>query len=298
MQDNDPIIISGTRALIARVPVLLGITPTESVVTICLSGSTIKLTMRVDIPTTAENADQVVREMVRFAARSGADSLVLLTYTDDLARAYLVSDRLAQLAADPSTPKVLTRLWISGGVVGDYSSTNRHEQQIPAAPTRGELLGRYAPAPRADVAAALRRTDIPALPERNAETDRIDPALAALIDQYGTGPIDAVTIAQWCRAIEDVQHRDQILADIVADHDPRIIEALSAAATGVPIRYRAAAYTLTGIASYILENSTLVASIWIDYALEADPDYMLAKLMHISIANGVSGHELAKMLTP
>ena len=77
--------LSGRSGLLAAVPALLGFHPQESLVLMCLSGPRRQLgpVLRVDLPTPAHPWDDHDYSLLRYHARSNAEEVALLWYTDE-----------------------------------------------------------------------------------------------------------------------------------------------------------------------------------------------------------------------
>ncbi|MCU1692098.1 MAG: uncharacterized protein JWM64_1189 [Frankiales bacterium] len=92
--------LSGPGELVAALPLLCGFVPRESLVVVCLEGSRIGLTLRLDLPDVAQEAD-LVAEVAARARYSGASQAYLVVVTEEagLPRQRLVDALRAQVDA-------------------------------------------------------------------------------------------------------------------------------------------------------------------------------------------------------
>lgn len=92
--------LKSTAELVCVVPYMVGFRPVESIVLLCLDGTSQLGTARVDIPDEQDHIALAVRAMVGPAVRAGATALLALVYTEDPARVVPVFEAVAREAAD------------------------------------------------------------------------------------------------------------------------------------------------------------------------------------------------------
>lgn len=199
-------------ALLSVVPSLLGFVPADSVVMLCLAERRLGLTMRVDLPQNAQEAQDMVESVLPTILRQHVDSVVLIGYET-------VTPRVLTAAALRVLAEVvaMTDLSLTGDLVVVTERGWEHlecdccpephpvPEDTAAALTARVASGIAPAASRAEVAARVQCTD-------RAEEVR---AAAAQVSGGQVRDVDAVALA-WGRLLDPGSSLEAIPAPVLA----------------------------------------------------------------------------------
>lgn len=289
------------RDLLALIPYTFGFHPERSLVMMLLGRGGQPMFARVDLPTSAEEADAACAELVRAAVTNGGRRAVLVAYTDDETAAYLATDHAAEAltasgfdvvlglrAGDGRWWRTLPELETHEGVAYDLST-----HPITAS---GVLEGRVTHRSRRELAESL----VPSDPDR---VDAVADAHAELRplpeDECGlraearwletwvgerTGEagelrdVPPADLARVVRALSDVQLRDVAWASMTRSQADAHVRLWTHVVVQCPLELLAPAAGLLAFAAWLSGHGALA---WcaVERSLQSDPDHSLARLV-------------------
>lgn len=312
--------LSGPADLVAAVPHLLGFTPVDSLVVVALRRpaalpTRVEATLRLDLD---DARGAYLPQFLQSMHDHGAHEVVVLVYPTAHRPPVTVDDLVDHVRASVNEAgAVLTDALIVVAEEGGWrywSAVCGDERCCPVqgrhvrddAPVVAEAVGRglVAVASREDVVAELQsdvcqmRAVTHALRgRRRGRTDAWRRREVAFIDGVlarASGSLTAADRARMLMSLGDVRVRDALLTtrDVDAEHVRQTwIELVRSA----PARLRAAPATLLAV-SYLAQGGGVRASVALDVALEADPSYRLAWLLHQAVATACEPRGLVALL--
>jgi hypothetical protein len=324
-----PIYISAPAELVEATRYLLGFAPVESIVLIgygcdnaALERRRVRLSARVDLDTPEEQLDQLVSPL----QRGDVAAVTVLFFTADpigkglRQLSYTLTDLF--LAAGIELTDVLvatdTHWWSMlcenpqccpvGGTPRLAASQAAAEMVfagIPAAATREELAERFEQEPDLDrytnalLDAEYRKTKA-VLNNRLKDVLKRDLALIiAEIRRHREDPDRRLTVPQVGRigvALQDYMVRDEIWLGI-DDHTIEADDLLLQLVRRLPAPYQASPLFLYGWAAWRAGNGAL-ASIAVERAMQAEPNYSAARLLQVALQNGVDPRTMPALREP
>lgn len=300
--------------LINALPTQFGFRPAESVVAIATHGPRRRFgfRMRMDVPS-PEHVDEVAKKIVMHLAHQGAEGAIVIALTEkqDLALALLDAvhgeldahgiDVIVRARADGR------RYWtdayddVPEGTA--YSVSDHHlaivhavaaGQQIVA--DRETLVARFAP-----VGGERREWLFEAcealLDEIVPQVARAGPDGLGEVGSAVVGPIldralaggrlvdaDLLRVAVW---VSSIAVRDRVWTRITRDNAEQMLQVLTQISRSVVPPFEPAVLSLASFAAWLTGDGTQ-ALIAVERALEADPDYSMARLVLGVLEGGVS----------
>jgi hypothetical protein len=299
---------TGPADLLGLVPSLLGFHPEESVVLVTVGDARQPFHARVDLPTDAEQVDELAAYLAQVAERSGVARVAIVLYTDDAAAARAVVDALdvELLVVDVDIVCVVRadgrRWWALDAF--DETRGGRYDARSHPLMAQAVADGTVVLASRQELADSLVGND----PREGEEVaDLAEAGLARLFtlaDTFGPPALDREVAAEEMWVLERVR---QFVCDqerLTAAEVGRLLAGMACslrirdaawmqmsredAATHVdlwrdvvrraPEEWRAPPAALLGFAAW-LSGSGALAWCAVECALEAEPGYSMAALL-------------------
>jgi hypothetical protein len=320
--------VRGPADLISAVPYLLGFHPRQSLVVVGMARSQVVVTMRTDLDDVAEAA--ALEHLIASMARGGAEAAVVVIYDDTagpfrdrrpwqgLVRQFAAATAAADVTLEDALLVSAGRFW--SYACGDPRCCPREGIALPqhspvaaaatfaglvALPDRASvaqllepagLLERLALQPALDAAleTSLRALSLGSQAKLNRSATRALFARARAAQANGnTLPGEDDDLAQFAVALRRREVRDAVWTAI---DDGRLSgDALwRLLAHRLPSPYDAAPLFLLGWDSWRQGNGAL-ARMAADRALDSDPSYSAAGLLHAALTNGVDPRVMPRL---
>lgn len=323
--NTQPIRIKSPADLLALVPCVLGFHPEESLVLVVLSGSGGNLHARIDIGLDDED-DEVLRagvaSLMTAVARSGADKVAVIAYTDDEVLAGCAVDRLdeALFGLDPRIEVVTAiradgRRWyaldcdddccppegrpydlsthpitVQSVVDGQVTFRNRDElaDSLVGDPDRVEAVSDAVERSMRLLRGLGRRPlgELPAMVHDHlaAEALWLRARVRRAVDQ-GV-PLEDDEVARAVVAMTSIEVRDVAWSEMSRQDARGHVELWRGVVRRTPIDLLAAPAALLGFAAWLSGDGALA---WcaVERCLEAEPDYSMAALISQALVAAV-----------
>lgn len=317
--------VSGPQGIVAAVPQLLGFSPENSLVLVCLTAPRGRVgpVARVDI--FPPDAEEPVAQLVNYAKRY-AQAAVIVCYHDWDGRPACV-DALTRALEGAGIP-VDAALSVHGDRIRDATSDRAmaRDSGVPplgagdasfdmlaaasaiagrrVLPTRSELAASIAAPPSAaqeliaEAIASSRKRHAALL--RGAERRLTEP-LARAVDaalrcarneQDATGSVRVETAADLAVLTEHIGCRDQVLARAIGSEDPAFVPTLIATARRLPDSAAAEICAVLAATAYRFGDGAL-AHCAADRALATAPAHRLGLLLRAAFTGGIPPGDLA-----
>jgi hypothetical protein len=319
--------LSGPGGLAAAIPYLLGFHPKESLVAVGLNGrpTEVCLAIRIDLPSRGLERP-AAKGIATTLRRAQATSAALLVFTD-ADRAAGLPHRAFTEAAHRILERRRIEVWdvlcVSGGRWWSYGCEDPRccpaegspVVDDPAGPLavaeiaegrtvmadREELVRVLAPAPDRDEHAIHGAFDAAEvrLTEEIMAVGRVQ-ALRPTLDAIGAAvrarkeacpPLSGEDLGRFCVALADVNARDECLRWLTGELTDAAEGLWLELVRGAVAPYGAAPATLLGLYAYARGDGAF-ARICADHALQQDPAYSMAQLMHDALDRGISPDEI------
>lgn len=287
--------------LLALIPYTFGFHPEESLVMMLLSQGGRPMFARVDMPTTAEEADAACSELVHAAVANGGRRAVLVAYAAHDGAAFLAAEQAAEELVGAGFDVVLG-LRTHGGrwwrLLPDPDLGEGVPYDLSAHPitATGVLEGRVTHGSRRQLAESLLPLDPDRLEEVSQAHAELDPlptehadlrAEAAWLERWVRGRVaaggaarelPAGQVARVVRALADRDLRDVAWATITHDDADAHVRLWTDVVVQCPLDLLAPSAGLLAFSAWLSGHGALA---WcaIDRALQSDPDHSLARLV-------------------
>jgi hypothetical protein len=312
--------LTGPASVVAAVPHLLGFTPQCSAILIFMGGAPrqIRLTVRLDLPEAGSDLTSWIGGLVRTGRFADADTAILVIVDDvsGLRAPDLPWDSLVESAAhqlEDHGVELVDALLVGDQLWWSYLCDNPDCCSPEGTPlVASEALRVQAAFAYEGVSALPSRESIAARlwPNGDRRTDEIVECMGFYngIDFDADEVLDLLTLstdydsalrqdpevsAQALAALCDVNVRDSVIVGLVGQIDERgtrsvepVIDALCALVRMAPSTHVAPVASLIAVLAWQCGNGAL-ASVALDRALEAEPEYSLALLIDAMVSNGV-----------
>lgn len=293
--------------LLALIPYTFGFHPHDSLVMMLLGHGGRPMFARVDMPTSADEAELACAELVQAAVANAGRRALLVAYTDDETAALLAAEQADDELSAAGLEVMLAlrtdgrRWWpvlpVTGAAEGVPYDLSSHP--ITAS---GVLEGRVTHRTRHQLAESLLPTDpdrleavasafsaLPQLPEDHDRLrqearwleDWVRRRVAADRSEDATASVRQVApeeLARVVRALEEVQLRDVAWASMARRDAEAHVRLWTDVVVQCPLELLAAPAGLLAFAAWLSGHGALA---WcaVDRALQSDPDHTMARLV-------------------